>query len=1035
MTAEARSLHALWWRGTPGPDRIKEVLAEHPILKGLGSDILDGVARKVEVLRAPLGEVIFRQGDPGSGFYIIASGRVRVLDDSDPRNPVTLSRLGSGIGFGERSLLFDLPVSATIRASTKTVLIKLGIDTFNKILADFPQVRGDFEKAVESLGEFSFLRIQPFAASLDRETLRRLMGLMTLRTLAPNDTLQPAAGQINLVYQGRFSLSGNVGERAVLINYRRPGDLIGLNTLLGVPTLPVTVKADTECQVMSFPVDRMQEMLRDHPELWDFLRRLGDDYYTQQKTFLDSLAHEDAGPDGAADTLLAHEPVADGGRFFGTTYPLVRTPYPNLSGAACLVMAASWLSHPINEAKLVEKRIGRQDPEDLFSMGRAIEESGFLTRLLKIDPSHLQKIVAPAVVLLEDGTPVTIFAVTDKIVVLGNPSEGLQRIPRQAFVELWKGELLSISVVPDFADVGDSTAGMVRQFLPMLRPHAKTFFHILTLTFLMQALATAAPLFTQQIIDRVLAFQDWNLLYLMLGAILATTTMQAVSRSIRGLLMTFVGLSLSGTLILRFFTHILAVPISRISRWRVGDIIVRFEENEKILALISQTGGKVIVDGFSILIFGAMLLWIAPSMALLGFGALAVMGAILYRFAPQMRQNDQRVFERREQLQSHLIEMVGGIETIKSLSQEAYFSQRGDGILNRIAKEEFQGARLSFNIELLTVFLNEAVYLLVLWVGALIVLGGDGLSAGQGLSAGELIAFSGLMGAMMVSGRSLCYVYDDLLQMKISLERVKDILDLPREPRDAVALCPVLRGEVRFQDVHFSYTPGEGDWILSNLDFTIRPGLKVALVGPSGSGKTTMVKMINRLLDPTEGKIFLDGLDISQLEISSLRQQIGVVEQSPYIFSGSIRDNIAKSQPGLPLKRVVWAARLAGADDFIKQFPMGYDTKIGEGGRSLSGGQAQRLIIARAVASNPSLLIMDEATAALDNQTERIIQTNIDAIFQGRTAFIIAHRMSTIRNADLILVMDRGQIVEQGDHDSLMKQQGLYHQLVQASKS
>lgn len=1034
MSVKERSLHALWWRGSPDLDQVKEILAAHPILNNLGPDVLDGVARNVDILRAPLGEVIFRQGDPGSGFYIIASGRVRVIDDSDPRNPVTLSRLGSGIGFGERSLLFDIPVSATIRASEETVLIKLGIATFNQILADFPQVRDDFEKAVESLGEFSFLRIQPFAARIAPEDLRRLMGTMEVRTLAAEETLQPSAGQICLVYQGKFSFYGEVGERRVLINYGRPGHLIGLNSLIEEPDLPVRAKADTESQVMVFPIAQLKEILRDTPEVSEYLQRLGSDYYTQQKTFLESLAQEEAAPSGVSGAPLVHEPTTHGKGFFKKTYPVIRTSQPSLMGVASLTMAAAWLNHPIDHEKLVERRGGRRTQDDLFSLGRAIEEAGFLTRLLKVGSSDLHKVLLPAIAILENGTPVTLFTVTETAVILGNPTEGLQQVPREDFVAMWKGDLLSVSVVPDFAGVGDSTAGMIRQFLPMLRPHAKTFVHILTLTFLMQGLATAAPLFTQQIIDRVLAFQDWNLLYLMLGAILATTTMQAVSRSVRDLLMAFVGLSLSGTLILRFFTHILAVPISRISNWRVGDIIVRFEENEKILNLVSQTGGRVIVDGFSILIFGTMLLWIAPSMALLGFAALGVMGAILYRYAPHMRENDKNVFERREQLQSHLIEMVGGIETIKSLSQEPFFSRRGDGLLNQIARAEFQGARLSFNVELLTIFLTEAVYLMVLWVGALIVLGGDGLSGG-GLTAGELIAFSGLMGAMMTSGRSLCYVYDDLLQMKISLDRVKDILDLKREPRDATALCPPLHGEVRFQNVNFSYTPGEGDWILSDLNFTIKPGLKVALVGPSGSGKTTMVKMINRLLDPTEGKIFLDGLDISQLEISSLRRQIGVVEQSPYIFAGTIRENIAKSEPGLPLKQVVWAARLAGADDFIKQFPMGYDTRIGEGGRSMSGGQAQRLIIARAVASNPSLLIMDEATAALDNQTERIIQANIDAIFQGRTAFIIAHRMSTIKNADLILVMDRGRIVEQGDHDALMAQQGLYHQLVQASKN
>ena len=398
---------------------------------------------------------------------------------------------------------------------------------------------------------------------------------------------------------------------------------------------------------------------------------------------------------------------------------------------------------------------------------------------------------------------------------------------------------------------------------------------------------------------------------------------------------------------------------------------------------------------------------------------------------PFLRKISREIFGALAQENSYLIESLSGVRTVKSMAVEQTVRWRWEEFLNQSVRKNFSGQIISNRLQIFSSGIESVVTTGLLWFGAWLVIQGE-------LTIGQLVAFNMLIGNVITPFQRLTVLWNQVQEVIIAIERINDVIDTePEEDLQHQARQSVigLRGHIRFDNVTFRYHPESDINVLENLSFEVKPGQTVALVGRSGSGKTTISKLVLGLYPATDGKILIDGQDITTFSLPSLRQHIGVVDQDTFLFGGTIRENLSIAHPSATLTEIMQAAKLAGADDFIKKLPMGYETQIGEGGGMLSGGQRQRLAIARALLGNPQLLVLDEATSHLDAESERIIQTNFNQILQDRTTLIIAHRLSTVRQADLILVLDRGVLIEQGKHEELMAKRGHYYYLNQQQLS
>jgi ATP-binding cassette subfamily B protein len=475
-----------------------------------------------------------------------------------------------------------------------------------------------------------------------------------------------------------------------------------------------------------------------------------------------------------------------------------------------------------------------------------------------------------------------------------------------------------------------------------------------------------------------------------------------------------------------FYRHLLALPIRYFEDRRVGDILKRFGENEKIRELLTGRAVSVALDCLMIVIYVAMMFYYNAKLTLAALAFIPAYGALTLIVTPIMKRQHRAYFERSAAAESHLVESVTAIGTVKATAVERRVRWKWEGLMLKALNVEFRGEITNISAQSIATVLQAVNTTVLLWYGAHLVIGRE-------LSVGQLMAFHALAGNVTRPILDLIDLWHDVQEVIIALERLSDVFDATPEEdhtRHHLVQLPPLVGHITFEHVTFRYTAQAEREALHEINLTIRPGQRIALVGPSGAGKTTLASLLLRFHDPTGGRIVIDGFDLRQVSPSSLRMQVGVVPQDVFLFAGTIRENIALSAPDAPLTDVIAAATLAGAHDFVSRLPLGYETVIGERGQGLSGGQRQRIAIARALFSNPRLVILDEATSALDTDSERAIQASLNGVLKDRTTVIIAHRLSTVRDADLIVVLDQGRIVETGDHDTLLRQGGLYASLV-----
>lgn len=714
------------------------------------------------------------------------------------------------------------------------------------------------------------------------------------------------------------------------------------------------------------------------------------------------------------------------------------------SGLLSLLMMAQFHGVAADLAKL-QHEYG-QDPFDVTTLLHAAKSLGLTAKKVKQPAERLHKAPLPCIAIDTEGRffvlaktdtgqhdasnpttanrePQELQGATSKDkarVLIQRPGEPPQVLSHASFAAQWSGELIFLTSKASIA--GDISRFDFTWFIPAVVKYRKLLGEVLLVSFVLQLIGLFTPLFFQVVMDKVLVNHAMQTLHVIAIGLLAATVFESLLSGIRTYIFAHTSSKIDVELGARLFRHLLALPASYFQARRVGDSVARVRELENIRSFLTGNAMTLLLDLMFSVVFIAVMLWYSRTLTVIVVASIPVYIVLSLFFTPLLRARLGEKFDRGAENQAFLVETLTGIDTVKAMAVEPRWRQSWDKQLAGYVAASLSTTNVATVAGNSVTFVSKMVTLGIMWLGAILVIDGE-------LTVGELIAFNMLAGQVSTPILRMAQLWNDFQQVGISMSRLGDILNARSEIEGGKTRIPKLSGAIEFDQISFRYRPDAPD-VIRALQLQISPGEVIGIVGRSGSGKSTLAKLVQRLYVPDRGRVLVDGQDIAIVDTASLRHQIGVVLQENVLFNRSVRDNIALSNPTLPIEAIIQAAKLAGAHDFIAELPEGYDTVVGEQGAGLSGGQRQRIAIARALISNPRILIFDEATSALDYESEKIIQDNMRLICKGRTVLIIAHRLSAVRDASRIVVMERGQIAEVGSHAQLLSNpQGIYSHL------
>ncbi|MDA8417832.1 MAG: type I secretion system permease/ATPase [Desulfobacteraceae bacterium] len=690
------------------------------------------------------------------------------------------------------------------------------------------------------------------------------------------------------------------------------------------------------------------------------------------------------------------------------------------SGLLALMMIARHHGIAVDEAQL-RHEFGHA----LFSTKTillAAKHLGMTAKVVSQAPERLDRTPMPAIAIGKDGN--YLIAVrfgyesgdtAQPRIIVQQPGTSTAQVMRLSdFLEQWSGEF--IFFVSKATYIRDLAKFDFSWFIPAVVKYRRLLGEVMLVSFVLQLIGLAMPLGFQVVMDKVLVNHAIRTLNVVAIGLLCATLFESVLTGIRTWVFARTSSKIDVELGARLFRHLLSLPIAYFQARRVGDSVARIRELENIRSFLTGNAITLVMDIlFSFVFIGVMFLY-SVKLTWIVIASIPCYFLLSLILTPILRARLNEKFNRGAVNQSFLVESISGIDTVKSMAVEPRWIDNWEKQLASYVSTGLSSTNIGMLANGGVNLISKLVTVTIIWVGASLVVDGK-------MTVGELVAFNMLSSQLATPILRLAQLWNDFQQVGISMQRLGDILNAQPEVVGQKTRIPQLSGAIEFDQVSFRYRPDTPD-VIRQVSFRIAPGEVIGIVGRSGSGKSTLARLVQRLYAPDRGRVLIDGQDLSIIDTTSLRHQLGVVLQENILFTGTIRDNIALANPALPIEVVIQAASLAGAHEFICELPEGYDTKVGEHGAGLSGGQRQRIAIARALISNPRILIFDEATSALDYESERVIQENMRSICAGRTVIIIAHRLSAVRDANRILVMERGQIAEEGSHSQLLARPG-----------
>ena len=704
-------------------------------------------------------------------------------------------------------------------------------------------------------------------------------------------------------------------------------------------------------------------------------------------------------------------------------YPVLRGKGDVGAALACFGMIAQYLNMPFKRD--VVERVLRNQSERLGSLsltacGAVADLVGLRPQLAKVPASAIARLPKLGLIQWRDGFALLYEASANEY-VLGVPAENkIVRHSPQAFEEIWgpEGEILLVETT----DQTPQQKFGLGWFIPSLKKYRGVLSMVLLASLFVQVFGLANPLMVQVIIDRVISQNSPDTLQVLGIFLIVVAIFEAILTSLRTYLFVDTTNRIDMALGAEIIDHLLRLPLRYFDRRPVGELSSRVNELENIRQFLTGTALTVVLDALFSVVYILVMFVYSIKLTFVSLATIPAFMILTFFVSPIVRRQLRAKAERNAETQSFLVEALSGVQTVKAQNMELKTRWKWQQKYARYVSDGFKTVLTSTTAGSASGFLNKISGLLVLWVGATLVLDGT-------LTLGGLIAFRIISGYVTQPLLRLTQLWQNFQETALSLERLSDIIDHPQEQAEedrAQIPMPEIVGNVTYEDLSFRFA-ASGPLQLVNVNLEFHAGEFIGVVGQSGSGKSTLMKLLPRLYNAESGRILIDGYDISKVELYSLRQQVGIVPQDSLLFEGSIQENIALTNPQADTESIIRAATIANAHDFIMDLSGGYNSRVGERGSSLSGGQRQRIAIARTVLQNPRLLILDEATSALDYDTEAQVCRNLKGWANDRTVFFITHRLSTIRQADRILVMDKGSVVELGTHEELMALKGRYY--------
>jgi HlyB family type I secretion system ABC transporter len=1033
-------------------DESRASLHDLPLLAFLPPAVRDLVVDSFVPESFEFGSPIVREGDKADAFYVLVSGRARVVKTGRGGEEISLNVLRPGDSFGEMALLDSTTRAATVRASSDVQVFRLDKSLFNALVESNPDIHKYLDLHIRHRSLHNFFRLYSPFAQLPADALSGLLEELEVVTAEKGERVIRQGddpGPLYVVEEGRLRVYTEENGRARYLAYLRKSDVFGeMSVFKGIPRT-ATVEAVSPCRLLRLNPETFRKLLKESPDFKAQIeQRIAQyDYKHVARVPLDFSeellpaevdAHEKVGPDQVDENLEETEPsgpegpgpfASDEGRFVKRAGRIRRFPHVQQidemdCGAACMAMICRHFGRAVSLSRIRQLLHTSTDGTSLRALCRGAEELGLAARAVKASARNLAQMPLPAVVHWEGNHWLVLYDVDEEHVRIADPATGSRRIGRAEFEEKWSGYAALFDYTDAFenAPVGRSSIAWLWSFF---RPFSRIFAKALALAVVVSGLQMVLPVFTQVIVDRVLVEQDVGLLNILILSMLAVVVFSTLAMVVQRYLLSFAAVRIDSATLDFLTRRMLSLPMSYFNTRRTGDIQRRMAGVRQVREFFVQQGVGGLTSIVQLSAALALMFVYSRVLALVFLVTVPLYVGLMYFSAKWLRPIFDTLEEAFGKYSSNQIDAIKGIETVKAMGAES--TLRGTmlgqfhGLARRQFKADFTMMTYQGAIQMVT-FLTTALFL---WVGAHQVMNGA-------LTIGGLVAFSSLVALANAPLGTLLQLWDNVQHSAVLLNRLSDVFEQEPEQggdRSRLKAVKTLEGRVRFENVGFQYGGPESARILEGITFEAPPGKTVAIVGRSGSGKTTLVKCLVGLLEPTEGTILYDGIDMKTLNYRDLRRQIGFVLQENHLFDDTIAGNIAFSDEEPDMDRVLWAARAANAHEFIERLPLGYETRIGESGIAISGGQRQRIAIARALYQQPPLLVFDEATSSLDSESERVVKENLARLLEGRGSFIIAHRLSTIREADIIMVMEKGKLAEQGTHEQLMARQGLYYYL------